>query len=86
MNDVRVITPVPDLEMFHVRRRRRSDGKALGDIVPLDDVDQVIQLIPKFDSRVPRDMTCNNSLEICEEFYVNSFADKETFHAILSYQ
>ncbi|KAH0825928.1 hypothetical protein J3R83DRAFT_7607 [Lanmaoa asiatica] len=86
LNGIRVVTPAPHVEMFLVRRRIRNDGQFLGDIVYLNDVRQVVQLVPKFGSRVPENMTCDNSLEIGGEFYVNSFADKETFHAILSYQ
>lgn len=85
VNGVRVVTPVPDLEMFLVRRCLCSDGRALGDIVLLDNVRRVVQLVPKFGSAAPNNMTCDNSLEIGREFYINSFVDKEIFHAILSY-
>ena len=78
--------PAPNLEMFLVHRRLQSDGQHLGDIIRLDNVCQVIELVPKFGSSVPQNMTCDNSLELGGDFYVNSFADKETFHAILSYQ
>lgn len=86
MGGVRVAVPSPDIEMFAVRRRLRNGSRYLGDIVRLDDVRQVVQLVPKFGSGVPSIMTCDNSLELLGEFYVNSFADKEVFHAILSYQ
>ena len=58
----------------------------LGDIIPLDSVCQVIQLIPKFGVEVSSIMTGDNCLHVGCEFYINIFADKETFHAILSYQ
>jgi len=58
----------------------------LGDIIPLDSVRQVVQLIPKFGSVVPQEMTHDNCLDVSQEFFINSFADKETFHAMLSYQ
>ncbi|KAG2144681.1 uncharacterized protein EDB93DRAFT_1087448, partial [Suillus bovinus] len=58
----------------------------LGDIVLLESVCQVIQLIPKFGKEVSASINCNNNLQLAQEFYVNNFADKETFHAILSYQ
>ncbi|KAI6009474.1 hypothetical protein F5J12DRAFT_718989, partial [Pisolithus orientalis] len=57
-----------------------------GDIIPLDSICQVIQIIPKFGVKAPRGMTCDNCLDVECEFYINSFVDKETFHAILSYQ
>ncbi|KAG2352936.1 hypothetical protein BDR07DRAFT_1311848, partial [Suillus spraguei] len=57
-----------------------------GDIVPLESVHHAIQLIPRFSQQVSASMNCNNSLQLAWKFYVNNFADKETFHAILSYQ
>lgn len=86
VDGIRVAAPAPGLEMFVVRRRLRRDGRRLGDVVRLDDVRQVVQLIPKFGSKVPQNMTCDNSLELDGEFFLNTFADKETFHAVLSYQ
>ncbi|KAN0078155.1 hypothetical protein V8E55_010212 [Tylopilus felleus] len=82
----RVAVPSPHIEMFSVCCRFWSGNRFMGDIVHLDDVCQVIQLAPKFGPTVPPAMTCDNSLEVVTDFYVNSFADKETFHAILSYQ
>ncbi|KAG1816300.1 hypothetical protein DFJ58DRAFT_712213 [Suillus subalutaceus] len=83
---VRIVTPAPVTDMFLVHRHVRSNNTALGDIVPLESVHQVIQLIPKFGQQVSASMNCDNSLQLAREFYVNNFADKETFHAILSYQ
>ncbi|KAH0838797.1 hypothetical protein J3R83DRAFT_7194 [Lanmaoa asiatica] len=74
------------LEMFLVQCWRRRNGRCLGNVVPLDSVRQIVQLIPKFSAKALQNMTCNNSLEIVKEFYVNSFTDKEMFHTILSYQ
>ncbi|KAI6014080.1 hypothetical protein PISMIDRAFT_110851 [Pisolithus microcarpus 441] len=86
VDGVRVAAPAPKIEMFVVQRRVRNNGQALGDIIHLDDVHQVVQLVPKFGAQAPPEMTCDNSLEVGREFYVNGFADKEIFHAILSYQ
>ena len=83
---VHVAVPSPDIEMFAVHHWLQNGSQYLGDIVHLDDVRQVVQLVPKFGSGVPSIMTCDNSLELLGEFYVNSFADKEVFHTILSYQ
>lgn len=86
VDDVHITAPAKNIEMFIVKRHLRSNGHPLGDIIPLDDVCQPVQLIPKFSSKVPPKMTCDNCLDIGREFLVNSFADKETFHAILSIQ
>ncbi|KIO01513.1 hypothetical protein M404DRAFT_16208 [Pisolithus tinctorius Marx 270] len=76
VDNVRVVSPAPKIKMF----------LPLGDIIPLDNVQQVVQLVPKFGVKSPRIMTCDNCLDVGREFYINSFADKETFHAVLSYQ
>jgi hypothetical protein len=86
IDDIRFITPAPVTDMFLVQRRIRLNHEPLGDIVPLGSVRQVIELIPKFGREVPSSMNCDNSLQLAREFFVNNFADKETFHAILSYQ
>ncbi|KAG1724156.1 uncharacterized protein EDB91DRAFT_1239997 [Suillus paluster] len=86
INDIRFITPAPVTDMFSVQCRVQSNHDPLGDIVPLDSVCQVIELIPKCGREVPLSMNRDNSLQLAREFYVNNFADKETFHAILSYQ
>ncbi|KAG1724322.1 uncharacterized protein EDB91DRAFT_1255279 [Suillus paluster] len=86
IDDIRFITPAPVTDMFSVQRCVRSNHDPLGDIVPLDSMRQVIELIPKFGREVPLSMNRDNSLQLAREFYVNNFADKETFHAILSCQ
>ncbi|KAG1877527.1 hypothetical protein F4604DRAFT_1580762, partial [Suillus subluteus] len=85
-DDIHFVTPAPVTDMFLVQRCIRSNRDPSGDIVPLSSVHQVIELIPKFGREVPLSMNCNNSLQLAREFYVNNFADKETFHTILSYQ
>ncbi|KAG1816283.1 hypothetical protein EV424DRAFT_1325000, partial [Suillus variegatus] len=86
IGDLCVVAPASVTDMFLVHRHLRLNQAPLGDIVPLDSVRQVIQLVPKFGAQIPPTMDCNNSLHLAHEFYVNNFADKETFHAILSYQ
>ncbi|KAI5982229.1 hypothetical protein EDD15DRAFT_2181328 [Pisolithus albus] len=86
VDGIRVIAPAPKIEMFVVQRRVRSNGQRLGDIIRLDDVHSLVQLVPKFGAHAPSEMTCDNCLEVGREFYVNGFAGKEIFHAILSYQ
>ncbi|KAG2070131.1 hypothetical protein BDR04DRAFT_1201164 [Suillus decipiens] len=75
-NDVRIVTPTPVTDMFFIHWHVQSNNTALGDIVPQESVHQVIELILEFSQQVSLGWEC----------YVNNFADKETFHAILSYQ
>ncbi|KAI6160973.1 hypothetical protein EDD17DRAFT_1460485, partial [Pisolithus thermaeus] len=78
VDNIHIAAPAPKIEMFLVQRRFQSNGRPLGDIIPLDNVRQVVQLIPKFGVKAPKEMTCDNCLDVGREFYLNSFADKET--------
>ncbi|KIK79999.1 hypothetical protein PAXRUDRAFT_159827, partial [Paxillus rubicundulus Ve08.2h10] len=50
-------------------------------VIPMTEVVHTLELIPIFNSNipviVPLSATC---LEVYQEYYVNSFADKETYH------
>lgn len=72
--------------MFVVTRHLRSSHVRMGDIIHLQNVQQAIQLVPKFGRFADTKLTKDNSMEIGKDFYVNSYASKDTFHAILSYQ
>ncbi|KAF7971739.1 hypothetical protein HWV62_20051 [Athelia sp. TMB] len=93
-----VYHPVPNIDMFllerHYRTTRSRDGKKnrVGDIIRLSSVREVVELVPVFGARISDhdkddcEINCDNSLEKIDRFYLNNFASKETFHAILSYQ
>lgn len=76
----------PHIDMFVVHRHYRSDKSRVGDIFALTDIREIVELVPKFGQRMRDGLNCDNSLEIMDTYYLNNFADKETFHAILSYQ
>jgi hypothetical protein len=72
--------------MFTLNHHFRGNGNRMGDIVCLTDIQEAVTLVPQFGAVMDERMNCNNSLEISDSFYMNNFADKETFHVILSYQ
>jgi hypothetical protein len=78
--------PEPGLDMFAVSWHFHSNRERMGDVIQLQDVRQVVQLVPKFGRYADPLLTKDNSMEIGKDYYINNFADKETFHAILSYQ
>jgi hypothetical protein len=53
-----------------------------GAIIPLTDVTCAIELIPVFGSKLDRTITAANSMEICNEYFLNTFSDKEVFHTM----
>jgi hypothetical protein len=85
-NGTDIFTPAPNINMFVLNRHSRANGTRMGDIVCLTDVREIVQLVPRFGSQMNLNLNCDNSLEFTDSFFLNHFADKETFHAILSYQ
>jgi len=85
-NGERIFIPEPGIDMFVVSRHLRSNGTRMGDVALLQNVQQVVQLVPKFGKYADAALTKDNSMEIGQEYYINNLSDKETFHAILSYQ
>lgn len=82
-----VFAPVPGIDMFQLHRHYRNDGVTrMGDVVRLVDVRNIVELVPRYGSSMDPALNCNTSLDLTDVFYLNNFADKETFHAILSYQ
>ena len=82
----RINVPEPGIDMFSVHRHLRSNGTRMGDILPFQCIEQMAQLVPKFGLVADPAFTMDNSTEIGQEYYLNNFDGKETFHAILSYQ
>jgi hypothetical protein len=49
----------------------------------MTDVVQPVELIPVFETKVPGvEVSSGNCLHAYNQYYVNSFADKETFNVI----
>jgi hypothetical protein len=54
-------------------------GDRLVSIVPVTNISRSVHLFPKFGSKVPREWTSCNVLDICPTFFVNSFSDKPMY-------
>ena len=69
-------SPHPDHGLYKVMRaivdRRTS-------IIPVDRIERSCHLFPDFGPIAPREWTSSNVLEKCGTFYLNAFADMETF-------
>lgn len=87
LHDGRTIyLPEPGIDMFVVEHHLRANGDRMGDIFKLEDIREILELVPCFGEIMREGINCNNSLEMMESYYINNFSDKETFHAVLSYQ
>jgi len=81
-----VFKPAPDIDMFLLHQHMRSNGQRMGNIMQLTDVREIVELIPRFGVKMDNLLNKDSSLDIPDSFHLNNFADKEMFHAILSYQ
>lgn len=76
---------VPE-EVINMYRVQRSflDGRPDGDIVSVDSISRFVQLIPRFGSTIGKQspLTAQNSMDLCRDYYVNSFADKEIYQSV----
>jgi len=86
LDGVDFFKPAPHIDMFLLHRHMRSNGQRMGDIMRLMDIREVVELVPWFAAKMDDRLNENNSLDLPDSFYLNNFADKETFHVILSYQ
>ncbi|KAH9857831.1 hypothetical protein C2E23DRAFT_720065 [Lenzites betulinus] len=70
--------PHPDHGLYKVSRSMRR-GARLASIIPVEDIVRSCHLIPDFGAVAPREWTSSTVLEQCSSFYVNSFADRNTY-------
>ena len=87
-NNNGTIVPVPaaGTNMFILRQHFRNDDTPMHDVIPLMSICEIVQLVPVFGAKMDTQFNSNTSLDLAQEFYLNNFANKNTFHAILSYQ
>jgi hypothetical protein len=71
--------PDPVTSMYLLRRSTRADGSRLGDVVPLDQMQAPLDLIPNFGAKADNRLTKETSMEYSQEFWLNKYFDKDTF-------
>lgn len=77
----------PDRHGFHevqpsFHGARELGGRRKGFVLPVDDIVRSCQLIPKFSGPVNRLWTTDNILDICLNFYVNNYLDRDSFYML----
>jgi hypothetical protein len=74
--------------MYRVKRIYHQDGTGRifrpGGIIPLTVVTCAVELIPMYGSKMDRTINATNAMEICDEYYLNTFSDKEVFNTMHS--
>ena len=61
-----------------------DNGERVGDVVPLTDITQPIDVVPAHGATINHRLTHVNSLEIPVTFLLNNFDEKETYYSLLS--
>ena len=70
-----------DIEMFRVRRHLKG-GRRVGVVTPLTSIWRAVELIPVFGKECDKTWTSSSAVELCQEFYVNSFSEKEVYQSV----
>ena len=72
----------PVTQMYLLKRASRAGLQHFGDVVPLTQLRDPVQLIPSFGKSADPWLTMQNSLHYSTEFWLNSYANKEIFWAL----
>lgn len=75
-------TTEDDINMYEVSRDDTPGLPRSGEVIFVESILRFVQLIPKFGPNVNALLNSENSADICRDFYVNSFADKEIYQAV----
>jgi hypothetical protein len=74
----------PETQMYIVKRASRAGLRCFRDIVPLSQLRGPVQLVPCFGEVANPRLTMQNSLHYSTEFWLNPYANKESFWALQS--
>lgn len=74
--------PDPITAFYIVKRSRRADGTAMGDVVPLHQVRALVELTPCLGQKANPQLTKETSMHHSQQFYLDKFFDKELFYAL----
>jgi hypothetical protein len=68
--------------MFVLKRARRHDQTILGDIIPLSQVRNLVELTPRFGEKADTRLIKETTTEYSAEFLLDKYFDKELFYAL----
>jgi hypothetical protein len=76
------IYPEPNSGLFLLKRAKRANGEAAGDIIPLDQLRSIVDIAPRFGEKADPRFTNSSSLTYATKFWLNKYFDKELFYAL----
>jgi hypothetical protein len=76
--------PYPEAlsSLYLVKRAKRTNNEFVGDILPVSQVRELVELIPRFGEKADRRFTKFNSLQTNIEFWLNKYFTKEAYLAL----
>jgi len=74
--------PEKDIQMYLVSRPEREGEHRKGRVISIESISRFVQLIPYYGPKVSPELDAHTSMEICRDFYVNSFADKQIYQSV----
>ena len=71
----------PSTGIHLLKRAHRSDGSIMGDVIPLAQLQTLVDLVPWFGKQVNKQLAKETVLEYSSEFWLNKYFEKELFYA-----
>ena len=65
--------------LYKISRSVTGNGSHRTEIIPVEDLERSCHLFPDFSPMADRSWTTSTVLEKCKDFYVNIFADLDTY-------
>jgi hypothetical protein len=65
--------------MYKVTRTTTRDGRRSASIIAMDKILGSVHLLPRFGAGVAQEWNSSNVLEHCNVFYINPFADIDSY-------
>jgi hypothetical protein len=67
---------------MYVVSRQDQHGIRSGEVIPMESISRFVQLIPRFGPTAGSVLASENSMDICRDYYINAFADKEIYQSV----
>ncbi|KXN84447.1 hypothetical protein AN958_12599, partial [Leucoagaricus sp. SymC.cos] len=74
--------PEPVTGLHLLKKTRRTNRELFGDILPLGQIRDLVDLVLKMGAQTNRRFTKENALQFAEEVWLNKFFDKEHFFSL----
>lgn len=71
-----------DTQLPVIRRALRSNGQALGEIIPLSQLRELVNIIPCFGARAQSHFTKSSSAHHSSTFFLNKYFTKDQYYAL----